>query len=137
MLHRGLLLIIALLIRALGFSQTTYPKAVTLGTDHVIAITTEQMDSINRLFIWNDQLRSQDSLLHTKLDSCYIAFKLFHHSDSVQAIEIRLRDTVIAKQGTLIHDQGKLITKLRIQKGFIATIGVAVSGFLLYLLITK
>lgn len=121
-----------------SFSQTIYPKVLVPGEtvhDTIVGLTLIQMDSVDRLFIWNDQLRSNDSLLHVKLDSCQIAFKLFRSSDSVQGIQMQLRDTVIVKQGILIHDQGKLITKLRIQKGLIASAGVAISAFLLYLLI--
>lgn len=100
---------------------------VIVGRDSVVAITFSQMDSVNNTFIWNDQLRSQDSLLCNKLDSCITVFKLFHHSDSIQSIQIQLRDTVIAKQGILIHDQNKLITKLRIHKGIM---GVAITSLL-------
>ena len=93
------------------------------------------MDSVNNTFIWNDQLRTvQDSLL-VKVDSCRRAFQLFHSSDSLLKIAIYDRDTLITTQTAVIKHREKQIVRLKWQKGFIATAGIAVSGFLLYLLI--
>src|SRR4051812_37821146 len=135
MLRYVLLLLTVLLMTNSGFSQAGYPKVLVPGStvhDTIWAFTPIQGDSLIKLFVWNDQLRADDSLLHTKLDSCYKAFVLFHHSDSVQHAEILLktqaiadRDTLITAQKKDIADKKKEIRKLRLHKGLLGVIAIA------------
>lgn len=124
-----------------GFCQGIYPKVVTIDNQQVVAITLSQMDSINSSFIWNEQLHTINDTLTRRLDSAYIAFRLFHQSDSAMRVQLSLRnsaiverDTVIAGQMAVIRHQERQIVRLRWHKVLIGTGGIILTVVTLLLL---
>ncbi len=144
MRNRELSLITVLLIPVFSFSQAIYPKVLVPGDrvqDTIVALTIPQMDSVNRTFSWNEQLHGINDSLLIRIDSCQRAFHLFHHSDSIQEVQLSLssksihdRDSVIALQSDAIHHRDQQITRLKHRQSIITATGVAVSAFLMYLL---
>lgn len=115
---------------------------VQVGRDSVWAFTSAQADSIIKTFIWNDELRAEDSLLHTKLDSCKRAFVLFHQSDSIQHQQLLLkeqaitdRDSLITVQKQDIKNKKKEINKLRLHRGLLGVLAVVEGVVILWILL--
>lgn len=142
--RRGASCLLLLLIPVLSSSQTTYPKVLVPGDkvrDTIVAITIGQADAINDSLYWNEQLRIINDTLYRRVDSCRIAFKLFHQSDSVMRAELNLkisaiteRDALISQQHSAITQRDRQIVKLKRHKVLIGAGGIILAVVTLLLL---
>lgn len=141
---RGTILILFLLIARSALcqdgSQQSYPRKIVVGKDTVIALTREQMQVANNLYLHLDECKEVCQQTSDALDSCKVALSLYDSTDknlkSQNAIlysAIEERDTVISRATVLDRQNRDVIKKLKNQNILLKVSGV-VAGIAIVLL---
>ena len=125
-----------------SYSQVGYPQQILYKGDTVVAITRHQMMMLNQAHVsWEECVETNDSFF-LLLDSCSKAFELLHDQLSNQQQMIAIRDisitnrkALISTQDSLIGDQKKVIKRLKVHKGLLATLDAILVGVIGYLAI--
>lgn len=107
-----------------------YPKVIVLGKDTLTAITMDQVDSLNLLYINYDQCSEQlDSLESIKSTQDELISELENETD-IQQGKISDLEQLILNQSTIIdskdlqiQDRDKTIKKMKIKNKILGGVG--------------
>jgi hypothetical protein len=135
-----ILLTICLLIVSWSFSQTGYPKKIVINKkDTVIAITIEQMQIANNVYLSYIEYKELYDSASVYLDSCIALSTIVERNNNNLKSRILIKDSIISdknyliKEGThIIKQQDKKIHRLQ---SFNKVLGGLVAAFIVVALL--
>ena len=117
-------------IQTLGFSQTTYPRRVLLGSDTVVAITYKQLVAINKDLNSYSHLLVKDSLLKddllTKDSILYLKTEMLRAKES----EINAWSDKYSLEKSLRESNERMYKKQK-SRSILRTCDVGVAGLII------
>ena len=133
------LLLISLLMPILSFSQSGYPKQILLEGDSIVAITKDQMKTLNLVKVTLDKNIEMNKLKDLKIVSLENTIKadtqLIGQLDKAEEVNKALlnnRQELIASQAKTIDNLSNIIKKDKVKKGVL--ISLIVGGIIAIIL---